>query len=349
MKDYYMWKRSGLFFLVIGIFVLSGCANVELTTGFKDTEYAKIGGLTIKMDRAELLLAETKYTYQEMFNFNIWNESIHDSSMEEYTYQEIQQNIQHIAYLELMADDLKIEITQTEEDLIEQAALEYYNTLDQEILESYQFDVNTVVSYYKSLLLAEKSFYKVTENVDTEVSTDEARMIDVQYIFISTMEQNESGEFVSLSNQDLLDKKEQAQKILEKVNGDEDFLVTARAFSDDSENTLELGRGVYDLDFENAAFELEMGEISDLVESDYGYYIIKCVNDNVESDYDLRSEEVVLGRRSEVFKNSYTEFTESIISEFNDDFLGKQSIEDVLMGSGQLYSIYQKYFVSTQL
>lgn len=80
---------------------------------------------------------------------------------------------------------------------------------------------------------------------------------------------------------------EKAQQVLELVKaGDQTFEELAQEYSEDpgsAANGGELGpfgRGVMVPEFEEAAFALGEGEISDLVKTDYGYHIIKVTKIN---------------------------------------------------------------------
>ncbi len=72
-----------------------------------------------------------------------------------------------------------------------------------------------------------------------------------------------------------------AASILQQINEGKDFATLARANSDDpgsAANGGELGyfgRGTMVAPFEKAAFAMKPGEISDIVETDFGYHIIK--------------------------------------------------------------------------
>ncbi|MCD6520940.1 MAG: peptidylprolyl isomerase [Anaerolineae bacterium] len=78
----------------------------------------------------------------------------------------------------------------------------------------------------------------------------------------------------------LLESKEDAEKALERLKNGEDFAQVAKEMSTDTatkDNGGDLGwfpRGVMDPDFEQAAFALEPGETSGIVETKYGYHII---------------------------------------------------------------------------
>jgi peptidyl-prolyl cis-trans isomerase SurA len=78
--------------------------------------------------------------------------------------------------------------------------------------------------------------------------------------------------------------KEKAQLILDSVKNGVDFADLAKRNSDDPQSAVlggDLGyakKGVFVKEFEDALFTLNIGEISNLVETEYGYHIIKVID-----------------------------------------------------------------------
>ena len=76
-------------------------------------------------------------------------------------------------------------------------------------------------------------------------------------------------------------KRDQAEKLLAEAKGGKDFAALAREFSDDKASAVNGGdlgsftRGTMVPTFEQAVFNLKPGEISSLVETQFGYHIIK--------------------------------------------------------------------------
>jgi parvulin-like peptidyl-prolyl isomerase len=79
------------------------------------------------------------------------------------------------------------------------------------------------------------------------------------------------------------------QRILIRAREGEDFAQLAKEFTEDpgsKENGglyEDFGRGVMVKPFEEAAFSVPIGEISDIVETQYGYHILKVIDRKKET------------------------------------------------------------------
>ena len=79
----------------------------------------------------------------------------------------------------------------------------------------------------------------------------------------------------------LVNKQSEAIEILDKIKNGEKFGKMARQFSTDSGSAKRVGslgyfgRGKMVKEFENAAFALQAGQISEPIKTQYGYHIIK--------------------------------------------------------------------------
>ena len=79
----------------------------------------------------------------------------------------------------------------------------------------------------------------------------------------------------------LVEKQSEAIEILDKIKNGEKFGKMARQFSTDSGSAKRdgslgyFGRGKMVKEFENVAFALQTGEVSEPIKTQYGYHIIK--------------------------------------------------------------------------
>ena len=116
--------------------------------------------------------------------------------------------------------------------------------------------------------------------------------------------------------------KTKAENLLAELNNGADFAELAKTSSDDTFSGQDGGkldwfeRGVMDPAFEDAAFALNKGEISGVVESDFGYHIIKLDDikePQVKSFADVRDEilaELREQRAAEAFYDLQTQLAE---------------------------------------
>jgi peptidyl-prolyl cis-trans isomerase C len=104
----------------------------------------------------------------------------------------------------------------------------------------------------------------------------ELGQVRARHILIKTAPQ-EPGE-AAVSKEEA---RKKAQSILDRVRNGEDFAALAQQHSDDEASKVDggdlgfFGRGSMVPPFEQAAFSLKPGEVSDLVETEYGFHIIK--------------------------------------------------------------------------
>jgi len=155
------------------------------------------------------------------------------------------------------------------------------------------------------------------------------------------------------------------QLLLDKVKSGEDFSLLASSYSDDysSENGGDLGwfsRGDMVPEFEDAVFNLTPGQVSDIVETQFGFHIIKCTDKKGDrrrashilmkftpSDDDLRQSEQLadsvynLIKAGEDFNRLARQFSDDETTAKTNGDLGWYSAEDLFNEFKQVVAEHQ--------
>ena len=119
----------------------------------------------------------------------------------------------------------------------------------------------------------------------------------------------------------------------------------AAAYNKDSQTTVTLSRGEKEKAYEEAAFSLENDQISDVIETTDGYYILKCVNHFDREATEANKVTLVEKRRDQKFSEAYEALMADTPSEFNKHLWNKVHFSDY---SGEaapnFMTIYTAYF-----
>lgn len=126
---------------------------------------------------------------------------------------------------------------------------------------------------------------------------------------------------------------------------DSDFEELVLQYSEGDKGTFSFGKGETDPAFEEAAFNLGNGEISDIVETEYGYHIIKCISTFNREETDANKVKIVEKRRKEVFGQEYDAFVKSLTRTLNEELWETVSfIENNEVTTRDFFDIYNQYF-----
>lgn len=139
----------------------------------------------------------------------------------------------------------------------------------------------------KNALVQQTMESKITENIKVTPSEVKAFFNDMPVDSIPTVSSVvEVGEIVKMPTVSETEKakaKEKLNAIRDRIMKGEEFSTMAVLYSEDEATATkggELGltaRGVFDPDFEAAAFKLKAGEVSPVIMTKYGYHIIKLI------------------------------------------------------------------------
>lgn len=145
---------------------------------------------------------------------------------------------------------------------------------------------------------------------------------DVKDFYDNNREMFKTEETVSAKHI-LVDSEEKAKEVIEKINSGTSFEDAAKEFSncpssEQGGNLGEFGRGRMVPEFEKAAFELSVGEVSEPVQTQFGYHIIKVENKLQADDrpYDEVKAMIAANLLHEKQNRAYTNFVNDLKEDY---------------------------------
>ena len=310
----------GLICLTSVLFTACTDKSIVLTTDFAENELMRIN--TISCYKAEMMLYLTnqKNEYEEVYGSEIWDKTLDGEKISDSIKNLVLARVAQIKVMNLMADDYGITLDEEEQARVNDIARNYYDGLNAKERELTGADLDTVIKMYTEYIRAEKVYDYIIRDINPEISDDEARTVSVEQILIKTYGLDGSGRRVEYSDRAKQEAYDLAVSIREKaVNEEEpvDFEVLAAEYNEGDAITYSFGRGEMAEAFEEAAFNLDNGEISDIVTTEYGYHIIKCVSTFDIEQTQINKVTILQERKDAVFKETYEAYLTGIKKNLN--------------------------------
>lgn len=336
----------------LGLTAFTACGGrgsstkVVFTTGFGDDEVFRIENVSCTTAEIMVYLTTTQNQYESVYGSEVWNVALDDVTLEENVKETVLAKIAQIKTMYLLAQSKDVTLDSEEQEQVQKAAEEYFHSLTDRERELMGVNLNVILQLYTEYALADKVYRYIIQDINPEISDDEARTITVQHILIRTYTLDGAGERVQLPRELKQAVYEKACEVRElAVNGENDFVDLASRYSEDSTITYSFGKGEMDKNFEETAFQLETGEISQVIESDSGYHIIKCINTFDREQTDLSKQVIVEERRREVFGQEYDEFVDTLVRNLNTKLWEEITlIHDPEVTTTTFFEVYAKYF-----
>lgn len=295
-------KKRILAGILAAVLCLSGCSiggkEVVFTSGVSKHDVFKIGGDSCNLVEAKVYLANYQNIYGKIYGIDLWQQGFQEEKLEKYVKEIALLEMTKIMCMDLLAKDREISLTAEEEQIVEDAAAEYYKSLSEAELTYTGASEKDIVAMYEDYALANKVYKSLTESVDEEVSDDEARIMEAMQIYVKSHDK--------------------ANEVATKLAAGEDFAAIASNYNEKEAIEIAFGRGEMPENVEKAAFELDNEAISDCISTEDGYYFIKCTNKYNEELTDANKSNIVEAREKEAFEKVYEDFISGLASEMND-------------------------------
>ena len=239
----------------------------------------------------------------------------------------LQQQIRKVSYLSYKNNDYLKDVSLTDEDI-----KQYFEINQNRYMHPEQISVSYVE--FKADMLS----------VDVPVEEESLRRQYDEYVAGLVEHEQRKARHVLIKLDETADaqtratKKQQIDELLSKLKAGEDFAKLASAISEDPGSATQGGdlgwvtRGMMVPAFDDALFALNKGEVSDVVESGFGYHIIKLeeIKGETPVSFEKKKAELVKELKQHEIDNNFYERSETMatIAYENDDTL--QTVADAM-------------------
>lgn len=341
--------------LAVSLF-LTGCGDgklptqVVLTTDFIENEVFRLEGYPCMKNEVMVYLANSENQYSKVFGEQIWDVPIEDGTLEQAYKDTILARIAQIKAMNLLAREYNVTLDENEDGRVIAAAKDYMASLDASEIAYLDINQDVVAKLYREFAVANKLYKTITSEINPEISDDEARTITVRTILIKTYTVDSNGNKIPYTAEEKKGALERIKSVQTRLEEGETFEVLAADYNEDTNSEYSFGRNVMPEKFEEAAFNLGNGEISDIVETEYGYHLILCVSTFNPEETENTKLKIVEERRQEAFEEVYQQFVVTLTSNLNKD-LWDTIYFDKSQGvtTSDFFAVYDEYFSGISL
>lgn len=269
--------------------------DVVLTVGDSEVTYR------------ELLIyqLQIKNKYEPSLGADVWKFNIEDGkTFSDMAKEELLSEVTKIKVVVQQAEKLEIALEDSEKDEVEQEVVGYMEKITKEDQQKYGITQDMVRRVLQDNYLADKVYTVTTNEVNTEISDEDAKQIKLEMLMIMTKGQDKNGNQINLDETQKATAKKRADAMHEQALTEQDFQTFATANTDASYVDFTLGKGD-NKEIEDVAFSLTEGQISQVIETSEGYVILKLISNFDEDATASKKEEIIEEQRDAIFVAKY--------------------------------------------
>lgn len=303
-------KIALLALLVMVCLCFSGCSLGKWQIYFDSKcgrhDVFKMGEFSCPEEEAKMYLANYKNLYGNLYDTDLWTKDYDMATMEGSIKDAVLNHLTKVYALDVYAAQKEITLSAAEEEAVKKAAKEYYNTLNKKEKKYTGASKGDIEDMYHNYALAEKVYAQLMDNVDSNVSEDEARVMDAYVLYVTDAKV--------------------ASQIEKNIKNGASFDRLASSYNEGDSVKATFARGTYAAEVEEVAFRLDDGEVSEKIETEDGYYFFQCINKYNEKLSEENKSTIVKQRQEKAMADVIAAIEKEYYSELNTKCWDKISV-----------------------
>ncbi len=305
---------------ILMMFTFSACGD---ETQSEEGKYIvlEFAGEDIYLDEVYIYARTTIEEYEQEYGEDIWGETIEteggiEMDVSDMARRQVISDIVQTKILAAQAENYGISLTAEEESEQQQKADDFYNSLTDEQIEETGMEPETAINVLNQNALATKVYDYVMSDSSIDISDEQARMTTFYDMFFECYYEDDFGNIVVYSADKIEEMKELAEQAYESIEeqlaDNPDLNITFLAYTYDLEysgsHTMSQSEIVetYGQKVLDALYDMENGEISEIIETEYGYHIFQMTY--------LTDEEATAENKEQLTEEAQSAYFENLIS-----------------------------------
>lgn len=284
---------------------LTGCGN----NINEDATFATLDGTTITMGVANFMAryeqAMYEGNYMSYFGDNMWSQDMYGNgtTLAEDVKNNLVENIQKLYLLKAHMEEYDVSLSQDDETAIAQAADKFIEDNSKKAIKQMGAEnKENVIEMLRLNTIQQKMYNAIIKDVNTEVTDEEAKQRTFSYVEIDRGGYYDSeSNYVEYTEEEKEGLKEIAATIAEATEfeaavTEAGYEVSTASYGSAEDETVSLDTAVLE-----AADQLKPAEISDVIETESAYYVLRLDSEFDKEATEAKKEEIVQQRKSDLY------------------------------------------------
>lgn len=265
--------------------------------------------------------------YQKAYGNGIWTLELTTdagtSTVRDVTIQDLIADINRVKVLVDQAEEMKISLSDNEKAEAENTAETFYKGLTEADRKETEITKELVVKVIEENMIAEKVYNQIIAEYDFEISEEEARMTTFYDMVFECYSVKKDGTVKEYTDEKKATQLEKASEALSSLAQEEDVTYDMIVDKYDLQYAASYTMGKTEMIEEygesvaEKILELSDGEVSTVIESDYGYHIFKMIKENDQDLTKKNKEAIIAQKQKEYFNGVYEEWLKKYDSKFS--------------------------------
>ena len=308
-----------LLVMAIGMIFTTGCSKKADPA---NTLVATVGDEKIYMDEVMFYIFNVEATgsyydmsYQQYYGTSYWDIETEGQTMRDRSKQYVMDTVimTEILYEKALAEGFTV--TEEEKAANQTKVDQLLATVTEDQLKLTGFTNDLLLKTYEKITIGDKYYAKVADTLDVNeqeitatIKKEDYKQYNTEFLFVPTTKFDETQSLVEFSEEEKLASKKSIDTILEQVKAGTDFatIVEKDPTIVSSTRNFVLGDNSSEKNYQDAAVALAKGAFTtEPILTEYGYYIIRLLDNEGTDSYDSAVQEAIITAQTEAFKKEF--------------------------------------------